>query len=78
MSGHRNIFRVPTSVFSLLEGGKNPVPSGEGFRFLPPLPSSKNSWHLVSGNFRKSILCLKIAKNTFCKKCLYLPSSHTL
>lgn len=78
MSDNRSIFRVPVSIFSLLEGWKKPVSSGEGFRFLPPLPSSKNSWHLVSGNFRKSILCLKIAKNTFCKKCLCLPSSHTL
>lgn len=52
-------------------GGKNPVPFGEGFRFLPPLPSSQNSWRSVGGNFRKSVLCLKIAKNTFGKKCLF-------
>lgn len=68
---------VPISIFSLVEGGRI-LPFREHFHFLPSLPSSENSLHLVGGGFRKSILCLKIAENTFCKKCQCLPLfSHT-
>lgn len=49
------------------------LPFLEHSHFLPSLPSSGNSLHLVGGGFRKTILLLKMAKNTFWEKCLCLP-----
>lgn len=71
-----------TNMHFLTDGGLEEsclFGAGGGFHFLLPLPSTKNTLRLVVGSFRKSILCLKIAKTTFCKKSLCLPLfSHTL
>ena len=46
----------------------------EGFHFLSPLPLAFSEWKFQ----KKSILCLKMAKDTFCNQCLCLPLfSHT-
>lgn len=68
-------FLVPISIFFLVEES---CPFLEGFPFLPFLPHLEEPSELVGCSFRKHILCLKMARNTFCKKCLCLPCSHTL
>lgn len=46
----------------------------EGFHFLSPLPLAFSEWKFQ----KKSFLCLKMAKDTFCNQCLCLPLfSHT-
>lgn len=79
ISRQQRQFHDPNKHFLAGGGVEESCPFGEGFHFLPPLPSSKNALHLVDDSFRKSIPCLETAKNTLCKKCLWLPLfSHML
>lgn len=56
ISQQQGQFRDSNEHFLAAGRVEESCPFGEGFHFLPPLPSSKNSLHLVDDSFRKSTL----------------------